>query len=468
MGGFFGIASWEDCIADLFYGTDYHSHLGTKRGGLAVRRDDGFVRIIHNIENAQFRSKFDPDLDRMHSWAGIGVISDVEDQPVLIRSHLGDYALATVGAIKNADVLARDLARTRNLHFSEMSAGRVNQTELAAALIDQEESFEAGIRHLMASIEGSCSLLLLTEKGIYAARDSRGRTPVIIGRKTGAYAVTMETCAFPNLELEVERDLGPGEIVFITPEGVEQRQAPGGVLQICSFLWVYYGYPASSYEGINVEGARNRCGALLARRNPVDIDFAAGIPDSGVGHGIGYAAEAGVPFKRPFVKYTPTWARSFMPQNQTVRDLVARMKLIPIRELIQGKKFLFCEDSIVRGTQLQDTVQRLYDAGAVEIHMRPACPPLVYGCKFLNFSVSRSEMDLAARRAIREIEGEYIADLSPYTHEGTPQYAAMEERIRQRLKLTTLKYQRLEDLVAAIGLPKERLCTYCWDGAEPK
>jgi amidophosphoribosyltransferase len=349
-----------------------------------------------------------------------------------------------------------------------MSAGSVNQTELAAALIDQEESFEAGIRHLQASIEGSCSLLLLTEKGIYAARDGRGRTPVIIGRKTGAYAVTMETCAFPNLEFEVERDLGPGEIVFITPEGVEQRQAPGSVLQICSFLWVYYGYPASSYEGINVECVRNRCGALLARRNPVDIDFAAGIPDSGVGHGIGYAAEARVPFKRPFVKYTPTWARSFMPQNQTVRDLVARMKLIPIRDLIRGKKVLFCEDSIVRGTQLQDTVQRLYDAGALEIHMRPACPPLVYGCKFLNFSVSRSEMDLAARRAIREIEGESIADLSPYTREGTPPYAAMEERIRQKLKLTTLKYQRLEDLVAAIGLPKERLCTYCWDGAEPK
>jgi len=468
MGGFFGIASFEDCIADLFYGTDYHSHLGTKRGGLAVRRDDGFVRIIHNIENAQFRSKFDPDLDRMHAWAGIGVISDVEDQPVLIRSHLGDYALATVGAIKNTAVLARDLARSRNLHFSEMSAGSVNQTELAAALIDQEESFEAGIRRLQASIEGSCSLLILTEKGIYAARDGRGRTPVIIGRKTGSYAVTMETCAFPNLGYEVERDLGPGETVFITPDGVEQLHAPGDVLQICGFLWVYYGYPASSYEGINVEEVRNRCGSYLARRNPVAIDFAAGIPDSGVGHGIGYAAEAKVPFKRPFVKYTPTWARSFMPQNQTVRDLVARMKLIPIRELIRGKKFLFCEDSIVRGTQLQDTVQRLRDMGALEIHMRPACPPLVYGCKFLNFSVSRSEMDLAARRAIREIEGESIADLSPYTHEGTRQYNAMEERIRLRLKLTTLKYQRIEDLVAAIGLPKERLCTYCWDGAEPK
>ena len=468
MGGFFGIASFEDCIADLFYGTDYHSHLGTKRGGLAVRRDDGFVRIIHNIENAQFRSKFDPDLDRMHAWAGIGVISDVEDQPVLIRSHLGDYALATVGAIKNTAVLARDLARSRNLHFSEMSAGSVNQTELAAALIDQEESFEAGIRRLQASIEGSCSLLILTEKGIYAARDGRGRTPVIIGRKTGSYAVTMETCAFPNLGYEVERDLGPGETVFITPDGVAQLHPPGDVLQICGFLWVYYGYPASSYEGINVEEVRNRCGAYLARRNPVAIDFAAGIPDSGVGHGIGYAAEAKVPFKRPFVKYTPTWARSFMPQNQTVRDLVARMKLIPIRELIRGKKFLFCEDSIVRGTQLQDTVQRLRDMGALEIHMRPACPPLVYGCKFLNFSVSRSEMDLAARRAIREIEGESIADLSPYTHEGTRQYNAMEERIRLRLKLTTLKYQRIEDLVAAIGLPKERLCTYCWDGAEPK
>jgi amidophosphoribosyltransferase len=467
MGGFFGIASWDDCIADLFYGTDYHSHLGTKRGGLAVRQKDGFVRVIHSIENAQFRSKFDPDLDRMHSWAGIGVISDFDDQPLLIRSHLGDYAIVTVGAIKNAAALSEGLFRKRGLHFTEIGTGGVNPTELAAALINQEESFEAGIRHLQDSIEGSCSVLILTEKGLYAGRDKWGRTPIVLGKKAGNFAVTSETCAFPNLGFEVEKYLGPGEIVFIAPEGYEQRQPPGDTLQICAFLWVYYGFPASSYEGINVEDARNRCGAFLAKHNPVPIDFVAGIPDSGVGHGLGYAAEAGVPFKRPFVKYTPTWARSFMPQSQSVRDLVARMKLIPIEDLIKGKKFLFCEDSIVRGTQLQDTIQRLYDCGALEVHMRPACPPLVFGCKFLNFSVSRSEMDLAARRAIREIEGEYLSDLTDYTREDTDQYKAMEERIRQRLKLTTLKYQRLGDLVAAIGLPKERLCTFCWDGVEP-
>jgi len=466
MGGVFGIASWEDCITDLFYGTDYHSHLGTKRGGLAVRREDGFVRVIHNIENAQFRSKFDQDIDQMHSWSGIGVISDFDNQPILIRSHLGDYAIVAVGAIKNADRLARDAFKSRRLHLSEIHGRGINQTELAAMLINQEESFESGIQKLQDSIEGSCSLLILTEKGIYAARDRYGRTPIVLGKKAGNYAVASETCAFPNLGFDVERYLGPGEVVFITPEGYEQRKAPGDRLQICGFLWVYYGYPASSYEGINVEDTRNRCGAYLARRNPVKIDFVAGIPDSGVGHGLGYAAEAGLPFKRPFVKYTPTWARSFMPQNQNVRDLVARMKLIPIKDLINGKKFLFCEDSIVRGTQLQDTVRRLYDFGALEVHMRPACPPLVYGCKFLNFSVSRSEMDLAARRAIREVEGEYIQDMSDYTREGTAKYNAMEERIRQRLNLTTLKYQRLEDLVAAIGLPKEKLCTYCWDGVE--
>ena len=466
MGGFFGVTAYQDCLTDLFYGTDYHSHLGTKRGGMAVRGEDGFVRVIHNIENAQFRSKFDADLSRMHSWAGIGIISDTDDQPLLIRSHLGDYALVTVGVIRNAQTLAEGLYRRRGVHFTEAAGKTFNQTELAATLIDREESFEAGIAGLQDAVEGSLSLLLLTEKGIYAARDKFGRTPVILGRKTGSIAATSETCAFPNLGYEIERDLGPGEIVFIAPEGVEQRKAPGPKLQICAFLWVYYGFPASSYEGINVEESRNRCGAALARRYPIGLDFAAGIPDSGVGHGIGYASEARIPFKRPFVKYTPTWARSFMPQNQDVRDLVARMKLIPIRELIDGKRFLFCEDSIVRGTQLQDTIHRLFSAGAREIHMRPACPPLVFGCKFLNFSVSRSEMDLAARRAIREIEGEIPADLSAYSRAGTPEYEAMEERIRVRLKLTSLKYQRLEDLVDAIGLPKSSLCTYCWDGVE--
>jgi amidophosphoribosyltransferase len=349
-----------------------------------------------------------------------------------------------------------------------MSSGEINPTELAATLINEEMSFEDGIEHLQNSIEGSCSLLILTDKGIYAARDKYGRTPVVMGKKEGSVAVTLETCSFPNLGFEVDKYLGPGEIIFMTPEGYEQRKAPESKLQICGFLWVYYGYPASSYQGINVEWVRNRCGAALARRNPIEIDFVAGIPDSGVGHGLGYAAESGIPFRRPFVKYTPTWARSFMPQNQAVRDLVARMKLVPIRELIQDKRFLFCEDSIVRGTQLQDTIKRLYDCGAREVHMRPACPPLVYGCKFLNFSVSRSEMDLAARRAIREVEGESVRDLSEYTHPESEKYRSMEEKIRKRLNLTTLKYQLLDDLVDAIGLPKDKLCTFCWDGRELK
>jgi amidophosphoribosyltransferase len=467
MGGFFGIASKEDCRDDLFYGTDYHSHLGTKRGGLVVHRPEGFRRVIHNIENDQFRSKFDTDISAMNGRIGIGVISDTDDQPLLIRSHLGNYAIVTVGAIKNQDDLIESAFEKKGLHFSEMSSGRVSPTELVAALINQEESFEAGIAKAQEEIQGSCSLLLLTEKGIYAARDRWGRTPVILGRKDGATAVALETCSFPNLGFTTEKFLGPGEVVFITAEGYEQKSQPRDVLQICAFLWVYYGYPASSYEGINVEGARNRCGAFLAQRNPLPLDFVAGIPDSGTGHGLGYAAEAGIPFKRPFVKYTPTWARSFMPQNQDMRDLVARMKLIPIQELIEGKRFLFCEDSIVRGTQLKDTIQRLYDFGALEVHMRPACPPLVYGCKFLNFSISRSEFDLAARRAVRELEGDHPEDLSLFATFGTDQYKTMEEKIRRRLNLTTLKYQRLEDLVAAIGLPKEKLCTYCWDGSEP-
>jgi amidophosphoribosyltransferase len=448
----------------LYYGTDYHSHLGTKRGGIAVVKPEGLVKTIHNIENTQFRAKFDSDLAGLKTHLGIGVISDSDNQPVLIHSHLGRFAVVTVGAIKNIDALVRRVFRERRIHFAESMAGGISPTELAAALINQEDSFEAGIRNLQESVEGSCSVLVLTDKGLYAGRDKYGRTPVILGGKEGGWAVTMETCAFPNLGYSVVRELGPGEIVFLTPEGWETRQAPGSVLQICAFLWVYYGFPASSYEGINVEAARNRCGEMLARRFPVEIDFAAGIPDSGVGHGIGYAAAAGVPFKRPFVKYTPTWARSFMPQNQDVRDMVARMKLIPIKELIHGKRILFCEDSIVRGTQLKDTVQRLYDTGATEIHMRPACPPLVYGCKFLNFSVSRSEMDLAARRAIAALEGPEPGDLRDYVRSGSEKYEAMVEWISRTLSLTSLRYQRLEDLIAAIGLPKDKLCTFCWDG----
>ncbi len=466
MGGLFGVVSKDDCTGDLFYGTDYHSHLGTKRGGLAVLNGEGFVRYIHNIETAQFRSKFENDMTGMHGNSGIGVISDYDDQPILIRSHFGQFALVTVGVIQNAEELAAAAFKKHRIHFSELGGGEINPTELTATIISQEETFEDGIVSAQESISGSCTMLLLTDRGIYAARDRLGRTPLIIGEKDGSYAVSSETCAFPNLGYEIKAYLGPGEVVHITPEGVERKRAPGDRLQICSFLWVYYGYPASYYEGINVEAARNRCGAVLARKDDVKPDFVAGIPDSGIGHGLGYAAQAGVPFRRPFVKYTPTWPRSFMPQDQSVRDLVARMKLIPIRDLIDGKRILFCEDSIVRGTQLRDTIERLYDAGAQEVHMRPACPPLTYGCKFLNFSRSRSELDLAARKAIRDLEGDHPANLQEYVKAGSEKYVAMLDIIRRTLKLTSLKYQELGDLVEAIGLPKDKLCTYCWDGAE--
>jgi len=468
MGGLFGVISKEDCVSDLFYGTDYHSHLGTTRGGLAVKNPEGFIRFIHNIENAQFRSKFEQDITKMHSTRGIGVISDYDNQPLLIRSHLGKYAIVTVGAIKNADELVKKVFSTRIIHFSEMIGEEINPTELVASLINQELTFEEGIINAQEAIEGSCSLLLLTDKGVYAARDRLGRTPVVLGEKEGSLAVTLETCAFPNLGFEIKKYLGPGEIVLITEEGIEQKKPPGEKMQICGFLWVYYGYPASSYEGLNVESVRNKCGAKLAKNDSIKIDMVAGLPDSGIGHGLGYASEAGIPFKRPFVKYTPTWARSFMPQDQTVRDIVAKMKLIPISELIKGKKLLLCEDSIVRGTQLKNTIQRLYDFGALEVHMRPACPPLTHGCKFLNFSRSKSELDLAARKAIKEIEGVDDKDLDEYSTEDSEKHKGMIKQISQMLKLTTLKYQKLSDLVEAIGLPKEKICTYCWDGAEIK
>ncbi len=466
MGGFFGVVSRDDCVGDLFYGTDYHSHLGTRRGGMAVRDAGDFTRFIHNIENDQFRSKFEDNLGLMHGNQGIGVISDYEDQPLIIGSHLGVYAIVTVGVIKNAEELAKNACEKRSVHFSEMGGGDINPTELVATLINRESSFEDGIQNVQESIEGSCSVILLTEEGIYAARDKLGRTPVVIGRKDGACAATLETCALPNLGYTVEHYLGPGEIVFMTESGFETVVPPGDRMQICSFLWVYYGYPASHYEGINVEEVRNRCGAALADKEDVAIDVVAGIPDSGTAHAIGYANRSTIPFQRPFVKYTPTWPRSFMPQDQRVRDLVAKMKLIPIPELIRDRKLLFCEDSIVRGTQLKDTIERLYEAGAKEIHMRPACPPLVYGCKFLNFSRSRSELDLAGRRAIEEIEGNIGEVPADYTDCASGKFCGMVEKIRERLNLTSLRYQELDDLVAAIGLPKEQLCTYCWDGAE--
>lgn len=466
MGGFFAVASKDDCVLDLYYGTDYHSHLGTKRGGLVVSHSAGLTRGIHNIENAQFRSKFEEDLARFKGNTGIGVISDTDSQPLLINSHLGQYAIATVAKINNMESLIDQAFRDRRAHFSEMSGGTISPTEVVATLVNQGDTFQDGIRYAQETIDGSCSLLILTEAGIYAARDYYGRTPVIIGKKAEGkgFCATFESCAFPNLGYEYEYELGPGEAVLLTPEGYRKVLPPLDQLRICSFHWIYYGYPASTYEDINVECARYRCGAALARRDQVEVDMVAGIPDSGSAHALGYANESKLPIERPFVKYTPTWPRSFMPQNQDVRDLVARMKLIPIQELIHGKRLLFCEDSIVRGTQLRDTIQRLFKAGAREVHMRPACPPLIYGCRFLNFSQSRSELDLAGRRAIAAMEKETQSVLPEYADPDSEVYQRMVNHICKELNLTTLQYQRLPDMVEAIGLPKEKLCTYCWDG----
>jgi len=464
MGGLFGVVSKEDCVLDVFYGTDYHSHLGTSRGGMAVWGKKGFTRAIHSIENSPFRTKFENDVPKMAGNMGIGCISDTEAQPLLIRSHLGHYAIATVGRINNVQQLVDQAFHSGTAHFSEMGGGEINPTELVAALVDQGATFEEGIRRAQEAIDGSCTLVILTAQGMYAARDRFGRTPLIVGEKAGAYCVASETCAFPNLGYRFKHELGPGEIVFLTPDGVEQRRPPDPTLRICAFLWVYYGYPSSTYEGMNVEVMRYRSGAALARNDNVEVDLVAGIPDSGIAHAIGYANQAHIPYCRPFVKYTPTWPRSFMPQEQSIRDLVARMKLIPIRELIQGKRLLFCEDSIVRGTQLRETIDRLYDYGAREVHMRPACPPLIYGCRFLNFSRSRSDLDLAGRQAIREIEGREDAPPPEYADPTSERYQAMVDRIRTRLNLTTLRYQRLPDMIEAIGLPKEKVCTYCWDG----
>lgn len=464
MGGIFGVVSREDCVEDLFFGIDYHSHLGTSRAGMAVWNGKGFTRSIHNIENTQFRNKFEGEILKMSGNMGIGCISDTEAQPLMVRSHLGHYAITTVGRINNIEELISKVFAKNTAHFLEMSGGEINPTELMASLIDQESTFEDGICRAQEAIDGSCTLLLLTPRGIYAARDRFGRTPLIIGEKENALCATFETCAFPNLGYRFKYELGPGEIVLITQDGLEKLVPPSENLRICAFLWVYYGYPASTYEGVNVESMRYRNGAALARNDDVRPDMVAAVPDSGVGHAIGYANESQIDYCRPFVKYTPTWPRSFMPQDQGVRDLVARMKLIPVRELIQGKKLLFCEDSIVRGTQLRDTIERLYDFGAKEVHMRPGCPPLICGCKFLNFSRSRSEMDLAARQAIRELEGHDSSTPEEYSDPQSEKYNNMVDRIRKRLNLTTLKYQNLSDMIAAIGLPGEKVCTYCWDG----
>lgn len=464
MGGFFGIVSVKRCVEDLFYGTDYNSHLGTRRGGMAVFDGNDIRRSIHNLENSYFRTKFEPELKEFEGTSGIGVISDTESQPILVNSHLGKFGIVTVSRIFNLVELSEEMLRRRR-HFSEVSEQGINPTETVAMLITEEDSFLAGIGHVYESLKGSCSLLLLNGNRIIAARDKLGRTPVILGRKEGAYAVSSETTSFANLGFAVERYLGPGEIVEITADGYRVLRQPGEKMQVCTFLWVYYGYPSSCYEGINVEECRYRCGAALARKDNVEPDFACGVPDSGVAHAIGYSNEKKVPYKRAWVKYTPTWPRSFMPQNQKMRDLVAKMKLIPVSGIIEGKKLAMCDDSIVRGTQLRDQVKVLFGAGAKEVHIRPACPTLIFPCDFLNFSTSRSSLDLAGRKAIKALEGKEDNHLGEYATPGTDRYHAMTGWICNHLGATTLKYQELSDLVKAVGLPKEKLCTHCWDGS---
>lgn len=465
MSGFFGCISDVDCVSDVFYGTDYHSHLGTKRAGMAFfSPEKGFQRAIHSLEDGNFRNKFEADMAGFNGNIGIGVISDTEAQPILITSHLGRFAVATVSKIANITELEDRFMKARRT-FAETSQGSVNPTELIAMLIAECDDFTSGIENVFNLIKGSCSLLILTEDRIIAARDKLGRTPIVIGKKEGAYAASFETCAFPNLNYEIDRYLGPGEIVSIGANGCEQLRKPNEKMQICSFLWVYYGYPPSFYEGINVDECRYKCGAALAKSDTVEADFVAGIPDSGVGHAMGYSNAKGTPFKRPYAKYTPTWPRSFMPQNQSMRDLVAKMKLLPNKAIISGKRGVFLDDSIVRGTQLKDNVRDLHHDGIKEVHMRIACPPLTYPCEFLNFSRSRSNLDLATHKAVEQIAGLINPDMREYSDSNNPKYHAMVEQIRKNLDLTSLKFQKLDDLVEAIGLPKEKLCTHCWDGS---
>lgn len=467
MSGYFGVASKNDCMFDLFFGTDYHSHLGTRRAGMAVySREEGFNRAIHNIENAPFRTKFDKDFGEMHGNLGIGCISDYEPQPLIVRSHHGTYAISTVGKINNLDDIVKQIFTTGHAHFLEMSGGDINATELVAAIINQKDNLIEGIQYAQEIIDGSMTMLLLTPKGILAARDKMGRTPVCVGKKEGSYCVSFESFAYLNLEYTHEKELGPGEIAMITPEGVVTLVQPGKDMKICTFLWVYYGYPSSSYEGVSVEQMRYNCGALLAKRDDAHPDTVAGVPDSGTAHAVGYSNASGIPFSRPFIKYTPTWPRSFMPTVQSRRDLIAKMKLIPVHELIDGKSLLLIDDSIVRGTQLRETTQFLYNSGAKEVHVRPACPPLLYGCKYLNFSRSTSEMDLITRRVIKEMTGSEEVDLTPYADPESQEYKEMLERIRQKLHFTSLRYHRLDDLMESVGIDRCKLCTYCWDGKE--
>ena len=466
MGGLFGAASREDCTADLYFGIDYHTHLGARRGGMVMLDSEkGFQRAIHNIENAPFRTKFSDDLNDMSGHMGIGCISDTDPQPVLVRSHLGSYALTTVGRINNKEALVEDII-SKGGHFSEQSGGAVNPSELVAALINRCDTIPAGIRYAQEKIDGSMTLLLMTKDGIYAARDRMGRTPIILGHKDGAYCAAFESFSYMNLGYRYLRDLGPGEIVFFTPESCETVMPANAKMKICVFLWIYYGYTTSCYEGVNVEIMRNNCGALLARRDKgIDVDLVAGIPESGNGHAIGYANESGIRFARPFIKYTPTWVRSFTPAKQSVRDLTAHMKLIPVEQLIRGKKLLFLDDSVVRGTQMRNTVAFLYQNGAEEVHIRSASPPSMFGCKYLNFSPGKSDLDLIARQVVRDFDGDdrYLQD---YCTDNTERYHAMVDEIAKRLNFTSLKYHLLADVKTAVGIDPDALCTYCFTGEE--
>ena len=468
MGGFFGVVSKRDCVFDLFFGIDYHSHLGTKRGGMAVLNENGFNRAIHNIENSPFRTKFERDVLEMKGNFGIGCISDNEPQPLIVKSHHGTYAITTVGKINNIDEIERMMFENGTSHFLEMSGGDVNPTEVIASIINQKENLIEGIKYAQEIVKGSITILLLNNKGIYAARDRYGRTPCIIGRKEDAYCVSFEEFAFLNLGYQDYWELGPGEIVVINPDtGVKVLEKPGSKMKICTFLWVYYGYPSSKYEGISVEAMRYNCGKYIARRDTIKPDTVAGIPDSGVAHAIGYSNESGIPFSRPFIKYTPTWPRSFMPSIQAERNLIAKMKLIAVKELIEGKKLMLLDDSIVRGTQMRETTEFLYSSGAKEVHVRSACPPILYGCKYLNFSRSRSEMELITRKTILKLEGS-INDsiIKEYINPDGEKYKMMVEEIRKELNFTSLQFNRLDDMLKACEIDESKLCTYCWDGRE--
>lgn len=469
MGGFFGIASKSDCVMRLFFGVDYHSHLGTRRGGMALYGEVGFQRVIHNIQNSPFRTKFDGDLDNLKGNIGIGCISDNEAQPLLINSSLGSYAISTVGRVNNLEELKNQCFENGRVQFLEMNQGKINQTELVAALINQKQDIVEGLKFAQEMIDGSMSILLLFPDRIYASRDKYGRTPIIVGKSKNGYCVTFESSAYQNLGFTYVKDLGPGEIVSITNNSLTVEKSPNSCMKMCSFLWTYYGYPTATYEGINVETMRYKCGKILRQRDDVEVDSVAGVPDSGVAHAIGYSNEAHIPYIRPFIKYTPTWPRSFMPSSQTQRNLIARMKLIAIPELIKDKKLVLIDDSIVRGTQLRETVEYLYDAGVKEVHVRPACPPILYSCKYLNFSRQTDEMDLITRRVIADLEQvEVITDemVDEYVDPDNPQYKQMVDEICKRMKFDTLKYHRIDDLIESIGIDSCKLCTYCFNGKE--